>query len=133
MPKPHTPSAEEIQPDGHLEKRTRRVFSVEYKLSILQRADACRHGELGKLLRREKLYSNQLAQWRREFEAGGVASLSKSRPGPVAAKTVEQRQLEQLEKENARLRQQLAIKDTCIALQKKALALIEQAEQEPSS
>ena len=133
MPKSETHNSQEVQPDPVLEKRTRRIFTVEYKLSILQQADACKHGKLGVLLRREKLYSNQLSQWRREFAANGVAGLSQSRPGPQPSKTPEQKRIEQLEKDNARLRQQLEVKDSCIELQKKALALIEQAEREGGS
>lgn len=47
MPKPET----KIIPNPTVEKRGRRVFSTEYKLSIIQQADACKHGELGVLLR----------------------------------------------------------------------------------
>jgi hypothetical protein len=47
MPKPMT----HILPNLKLEKRGRRPFTVEYKLSVLQQADACQHGELGPLLR----------------------------------------------------------------------------------
>ena len=72
MPKPVSTISPEITPSPEHEKRTRRTFSVEYKLDILKKADACQHGELGQLLRREKLYSNQLAQWRREFTEQGV-------------------------------------------------------------
>ncbi|WFE67732.1 hypothetical protein P8S54_05705 [Thiomicrospira sp. R3] len=133
MPKPVTHINPQIQPDPELEKRTRRVFSTEYKLSILQQADACKHGELGVLLRREKLYSNQLAQWRREFAESGVKGLAKSKPGPAPSKTPDQRRIEQLEKENARLLKQIAVKDGCLLLQKKALALIEAFEHENSS
>lgn len=129
MPKPET----KIIPNPAVEKRGRRAFSTEYKLTILQQADACKHGELGVLLRREKLYSNQLAQWRREFAESGVAGLSKSQPGPKPSHTVEQKRIEQLEKENLRLRKQLEVKDSCITLQKKALALIEALEHESSS
>ena len=128
MPKAATVSNQEVSPNPQLEKRTRRIFTVDYKLSILQQADACQHGELGVLLRREKLYSNQLSQWRREFSEQGVEGLGKSQPGPKAHKTPEQKRIEQLEKENARLRQQLVVKDSCIDLQKKVLALTEQAE-----
>ena len=130
MPKPDTAQPQEVRPDPKLEKRTRRTFTVDYKLSILQQAAACKHGELGALLRREKLYSNQLAQWRREFDSQGIKGLSKSQPGPAASKSPEQRRIEQLEKENARLKKQLLVKDSCLELQKKALALIEQAERE---
>ena len=80
MPKPVTPIESKVEPNPSLEKRTRRVFTPEYKLSIIQQADACKHGELGALLRREKLYSNQLAQWRRELAEDGLAGLSKSAP-----------------------------------------------------
>ena len=51
MPKPMT----HILPNPKLEKWGRRSFTVEYKLSILQQADACQHGELGPLLRHDKV------------------------------------------------------------------------------
>ena len=51
----------QITPKPSLEKRTRRKFFADYKLRIIAEADACRHGELGALLRREHLYSNQLS------------------------------------------------------------------------
>ncbi len=100
-------SSTQVTPEPTLEKRTRRKFTAEYKLKIIAEADACRHGELGALLRREKLYSNQLADWRREFAENGVTGLSKSAPGPTASKTPEQRRIEQLEKENSRLNRKL--------------------------
>lgn len=83
MPKPITAVETKIMPEPKLEKRTRRIFTVEYKLSILQQADACKHGELGALLRREKLYSNQLAQWRREFAEQGVDNFYQFKENPV--------------------------------------------------
>jgi transposase len=94
----------QVTPEPKLEKRTRRPFSAEYKLKILAEADACRHGELGVLLRREKLYSGQLQQWCRKLMTGGVDGLSKSAPGPAARKSPEQHGIEQLEQENARVR-----------------------------
>ncbi|MDA0737842.1 MAG: hypothetical protein O2999_03635 [Nitrospirae bacterium] len=51
----------QVTPNPVLEKRTRRTFHAEYKLRLLAEAEACKHGELGALLRREKLYSHQLA------------------------------------------------------------------------
>jgi len=39
-----------------------------FKQRILAEAGACRHGELGELLRREKLYGSQLTAWREERE-----------------------------------------------------------------
>ena len=126
MPKPESIRLKtQITPDPTLEKRTRRKFTVEYKLRIITEANACKHGELGALLRKEKLYSNQLADWRREFTENGVAGLSKSAPGPVASKTPEQRRIEQLEKENTRLSRQLEIANDCLDLQKKALSMLD--------
>lgn len=83
MPKPVIPVDPKVEPVPALEKRVPSSFTSEYKLSILQQADACKHGEIGKLLRREKLYSNQLQQWRRELAEQGVDGLKKSALGPV--------------------------------------------------
>lgn len=126
MPKPHSEShSTQVTPEPALEKRTRRQFTPEYKLRIIAEADACRHGELGAILRREKLYSNQLSEWRREYAQGGVAGLSKSAPGPAASKSPAQRRIEQLEKENGRLTRKLDIANDCLELQKKALAMLD--------
>lgn len=73
----------QVTPEPALEKRTRRQLTPEYKLRTIAQADACRQDELGALLRREKIYSSQLSDWRREFAENGVAGLSKSAPGPT--------------------------------------------------
>lgn len=127
MPKPSL-SETQVSPAPELEKRTRRRFSTEYKLRIVAEADACQHGELGAILRREGLYSNQLQQWRRELEQGGAENLSKSNPGPKASKTPEQRRIEQLEKEKAQLKRKLQMTQDCVDLQKKALSMLDQAD-----
>ena len=63
MPKPSTPlPCSQVIPAAALEKKTHRKFTIEYKLRMLSEADACRCGELGALLRRERLYSGQLRQ-----------------------------------------------------------------------
>ena len=115
----------QVTPEPSLERRTRRQFTPEYKLRIIAQADACKHGELGAMLRREKLYSNQLSDWRREYAEHGVEGLSKSVPGPIASKTPEQRQIEQLKKENSRLTRKLEIANDCLDLQKKALSMLD--------
>jgi transposase-like protein len=126
MPKtPSTLPQTQVTPDPILEKRTRRQFTPEYKLRVLAQADACKHGELNGLLRKEKLYSNQLADWRREFAQHGVKGLSKSAPGPMPSKTADQRRIEQLEKENSKLTRKLDIANDCLDLQKKALTMLD--------
>jgi len=126
MPKSQSESRRtEVTPEPALEKRTRRQFSTEYKLRIIAEAEACPHGELGVLLRREKLYSNQLSDWRRQFAERGVDGLSKSAPGPASSKSPDQRRIEQLEKENNRLQGKLDVANDCLELQKKALAMLD--------
>ncbi len=67
MPKPYKASdGTQVVPDPVLEKRTRRGFTTQYKLDILARADQCKRGEIGALLRQEKLYASQLSDWRKE-------------------------------------------------------------------
>lgn len=109
----------QVSPDPQQEKRTRRRFSTEYKLQIIAEADQCKRGEIGQLLRREGLYSSQLNQWRRELSSEGAEGLAKSTPGPAPSKTPEQRRIEQLEKENAKLNDRLQTAEACIDLQKK--------------
>ena len=116
----------QVTPEPALEKRTRRQFKTEYKLRIIAQADACQHGELGSLLRREKLYSSQVSQWRRELAENGVAGLSKSAPGPTASRTPQERRIEQLEKEITRLNRKVEIANDCLDLQKKALSTLDQ-------
>ena len=126
MPKPPSDSSStQVTPDPLLEKRSRRKFTAEYKLRIIAEADACKHGELGGILRREKLYSNQLAEWRREFAQHGVKGLSKSLPGPAPLKTPDQKRIAQLEKDYARLSRKLDIANDCLDLQKKALTIFD--------
>jgi len=126
MPKPTSKLPDnQVKPDPKLEKRTRRKFSADYKLRIITEADACKHGELGALLRRENLYSNQLAEWRREYAEHGFEGLGKSQPGPAKPQTPEQRQIAQLTKENSKLIQQLEIANDCLELQKKALLMFD--------
>ena len=73
------------------------------------------------------LYSNQRNAWRKELANGGEAALSKSAPGPKAAKTSEQKRIEQLEKELAKTQRKLRITEDCVDLQKKALSMLDQS------
>ena len=120
MPKPRSnTSITQVTPNPELKKRTRRKFNADYKLLIIAEADSCEHGELGGILHRQKLYSNQLADWRREYAEYGVKGLSKSSPGPVPSKTPDQKRIAQLEKDNARLSRKLNIANGCMKPQKK--------------
>jgi len=104
----------------------RRRFSAGYKRRILRAAAACKApGEVGALLRREGLYSSHLTHWRRELEALEEAALSAKRRGPKPdAAKAESRRIEALERDVARLRQQLARAEQIIEAQKKLCDLL---------
>ena len=126
MPKPHRELPDpQTTPDPTLEKRTRRQFPVEYKIRIVAEADQCKRGELGQLLRREKLYSNQIIQWRKELENGDTAKLSKTAPGPKAKLSAEQKEIVRLQNQVKRLERELDISNSCIELQKKAFRILD--------
>ena len=55
---------------------TRRAFSDAYKRRILEEVDRAQPGEIGLILRREGLYSSQLATWRKW--RSGVTSKKKT-------------------------------------------------------
>jgi len=64
------------------EKKNRRNFTAAYKLRILQEADACTQlGQIGRLLRREGLYSSNLAAWRRAMDKGLLQGMSPRKRG----------------------------------------------------
>jgi transposase-like protein len=65
----------------------RRRFSAAYKARIVREADACKEpGEIGALLRREGLYSSQLAAWRRDYRKGAESALADDKRGRKATK-----------------------------------------------
>jgi transposase-like protein len=89
------------------EKARRRRFTAEYKQRILREADACtKPGELGALLRREGLYSSNLTVWRAAVREGGQKRLEPQKRGPQArpATRKDRIRIEQLERENRRLK-----------------------------
>jgi len=104
-----------------LERPRRRTFTADYKLQILQEADAATApGAIGALLRREGLYSSLLAAWRHERAAGAMAGLTPKKRGPQARKvSAEARRIQQLERDVERLRHRLKQAETIIEFQKK--------------
>ena len=59
-------------------KPKRRQFTAEYRLRILEEADRCTQpGEVGRLLRREGLYSSHLTAWRKARRKGLAAGVGR--------------------------------------------------------
>lgn len=104
----------------------RRTFPASYKLHIVRQADACSDpGAVGALLRRERLYSSHLSNWRHEIEALELAALQGKPRGPKAdaAKAADRRVLS-LEQDNAKLRKRLGRAEQIIDVQKKLCELL---------
>jgi len=99
-------------------KAERRRFSADYKQRILQEAAACTQpGEVGALLRREGLYSSHLTTWRQQRRRGERQGLTPAKRGrkadPQAA------EITRLQRENERLKAQLARAELIVDVQKK--------------
>ena len=108
------------------EKPVRRRFDTAYKQRIVEEADGCSQpGELGRLLRREGLYSSQLSTWRRQRDEGVLAGLTPKRRGRKATKKdAAARQNQRLRRENERLTQRLKQAETIIEVQKKVSEML---------
>ena len=112
------------RPDSEvLAKAERRRFTAEYKLRILQEAEACANGERGALLRREGLYSSHLSKWRRQREAGQMNGLAPRQRGPKP--DPQAAELTQLRRENERLKRKLQQAEVIIDAQKKLAQLFD--------
>jgi transposase len=104
----------------------RRIFSNEYKLSILAEYDRCSEsGDKGALLRREGLYSSIITDWRRQHRQGTlVVSDGRASTGGRGAPSATE--VARLRAENERLKVKLAKAEAIIEVQGKVQALLEE-------
>ncbi len=111
-------------PDPELAKRAaHNRRSVADKLRIIRDADACAHGQLGALLRKEGIYSSTLLSYRKQLEEGKLAENPRARSVQKRREAAAKRQHlarrnEKLEKENRKLK-------ALIELQKKVAELFQ--------
>ena len=120
--------ATRVLPDVEVSmKATRRRFTAEYKRRILEQVDRCSEpGEIGALLRREGLYSSHLSKWRAQREKGVLSALTPRKRGRKAIKrSAESERLEQLERDNEKLRAKLEQAELIIEVQKKVSRLLD--------
>jgi transposase len=112
------------RPDPEMPERARRrSFTAKYKLEVLAAYDAAEPGEKGAILRREGLYSSHIVEWRRARGAGALAGLARPRGRP--APDPRDAQIARLQKEKARLEQELAKARFVVEVQAKLQALLE--------
>ena len=103
-----------------------RRFSGAEKQRILAAAERCIDpGEIGALLRRETIYSSQLATWRAQRRKAEREALRPQRRGPKPdAVLAEKRRGEAQRREIVRLRGELERAHTIIDVQKKLCTLL---------
>lgn len=118
---PHTAPDPEV-----VAKPRRRQFTAAYRLRILEEAERCAEpGEVGRLLRREGLYSSHLTAWRKARHEGSLKALTPSKRG---AKPAERNPLEakvrELEAKVTRLEGELQTAHTILDVQGKVAGLL---------
>jgi transposase len=96
----------------------RRQFSGSEKRRLLADAERCkRAGTLGAFLRREGIYSSMISTWRKKVGGADQAALAPRKRGPKPDGSA--RQIQKLERDNARLRHKLERAELIIDAQKK--------------
>ena len=114
-------TGEQDRPDPEVpEKARRRSFTAQYKLDVVAEYDAAATGEKDAVLRREGLYSSHVIEWRRARDAGALA-----RPRGRPAADPRDAQIARLQKEKAKLEQELAKARFVVDVQAKLQALLE--------
>jgi transposase-like protein len=112
------------RPDPEVpEKARRRTFTAQYKLDVVAEYDAAAAGEKGAVLRREGLYSSHVTEWRRARDTGALAGPARPRGRPAADSR--DAQIARLQKEKAKLEQELAKARFVVDVQAKLQALLE--------
>ena len=117
-------TGEQERPDPEVpEKARRRTFTAQYKQQVLAAYEAAAPGEKGAILRREGLYSSLITEWRRARDAAAPAGPARP-PGRPAADPRDA-QIARLQKEKAKLEQELAKARFVADVQSKLQALLE--------
>ena len=113
-------------PDAEVaDKPTRRRFSPSYKLRVVEEADRCTEpGEVGRLLRREGLYSSHLTTWRKAVRSGWLRALSKRRGRKPSERNLLEGKVRKLERKNTRLENELHKAHLIIDVQGKVAGLL---------
>src|SRR3954468_10236308 len=105
------------------ERPRRRTFSAEYKAAIVAEYDAAPDGQKGAILRRERLYSSHVIEWRRARDAAALAGLAPAARTP--RRSPEQAEIERLRANNAKLEAELARTKAALQIVGKTHALLE--------
>lgn len=112
------------RPLGGSEVPVPRTFTAQYKLKILEEIDAAtERGEVGRILRREALYSSLITSWRRQRNEGALEAMNQKKRGPKSDKMASENQ--RLRQENAKLEERLGHLEELVDAQGKVSALLQ--------
>ena len=107
-------------------QKLRRNWTPAQKLKILNEIDQLQEqGEsTGAYLRRNGIYSSGITAWGK-LRKDGILAASNGKRGPVARQTEKDKEIEALQRDNAKLRKELDISKKIIDLQKKIAHLLD--------
>ncbi len=105
-------------------KASRRRFTAEYKLRVLGELDRAEPGEQGAVLRREGLYTSHISEWRKARRRGSLTSLARKRGRKPKAIDARDSQISTLQRENARLQEELRQARLIVEVQGKVAGLL---------
>jgi transposase-like protein len=113
-----------MEPDPEVPERPRppRQYPAAYKLRILAEYEQLDKAGKGALLRREGLYASLISEWRKQRDKGALAALEQRRGRPPV--DPRDQKLARLERDNARLRDQLERARKVIEVQGELSALL---------
>ena len=115
-------SSSKVIPDPEVStKKSRRRFTKEYKIAILNEIDSSiKRGATGTILRREGLYYSNIVKWREQLELGKLRK---------TLSTKDQKKITELSKQNRKLQRELNRSRLIIDAQKKILEILEMEDQ----
>ena len=101
----------------------RRTFTAEYKLAILEEYDEADAQGRGALLRRERLLTSHISEWRNARKGGALKALEPTTRKP--ARSQAEIENDRLRKEKGELARKLAQTEAALEIVGKAHALLE--------
>jgi transposase len=101
----------------------RRTFTAEYKLAILEEYEQADSQGKGALLRRERLLTSHISEWRKARKGGALKALESRTRKP--SKSAADAEIEKLREEKEKLAKELATTKAALEIVGKAHALLE--------
>jgi transposase len=115
-----------MTPDPQVPERPRppRSYPAAYKLRVLAEYEQLDKAGKGALLRREGLYTSLISEWRKQRDKGALDALGEATRRGRPPRDLRDRELARLQRENARLREQVAKQARVLEVQGELSALL---------